>query len=122
MVNDMSNIAYIYQPHFKTQSFRSATKDQQGKIYNYIVVTCSPTYNGVWKYDSNKTALFDIWHNGNIPCYCVPMCECEFIKSLNEITNKNILNKVIKQQKQWYNNNIKNRNYNYVEKPDWLLF
>lgn len=118
----MGNVAYIYQPHFKSKCFRVATKDQQGKKYNYIIVTCSPTYNGVWKYRVPRMLYFNIWKNGNIPCYCVPIADCEFVKPLNEITNTNILNKVIKQQKQWYNNNIKNRNYNYVEKPDWLLF
>ena len=122
MVNSLKNVAYIYQPHFKSNCFRSATKDQQGKKYNYVVVTCSPTYNGVWKYDSNKSSSFSVWTNGNTPCYCVPISECEFVKSLKDISNVDTLNKVIAQQKQWYNNYIKNRDYNYVEKPDWVLF
>lgn len=122
MVNRLGNIAYIYQPHFNSKCFRVATKDQQGNNYNYIVVTCSPTYNGIWKYPATKTSSFDIWKNGSVPCYCVPIDNCEFVKPLDKIADKNILNKVIKQQKQWYNNNIKNRDYTYFEKPDWLLF
>ena len=118
----MSNIAYIYQPHFNSNCFRVAISKQQGTTTNYIVVTCSPNYNGVWKYSSSNLYDYPSWNNGNVVCKCVPISDCEFVKHLNQLKNEDILKQVKKQQLTWFNNQVKNRNYDYVTKPDWLIF
>ena len=116
-----NNIAYIYQPHFNTNCFRVALVNQQGKKYNYIIVTCSPEYNGVWKYNANNVLNYNVWSNNKKECYCVPIRDCRRIKLLNELTNIEVINKVKSQQKKWYNNTVKNRNYTYTDKPEWML-
>ena len=116
-----NNIAYIYQPHFNTNCFRVALVNQQGKKYNYIIVTCSPEYNGVWKYNADNVLNYDVWSNNNKGCQCVPIRDCRRIKLLNELTNIEVINKVKFQQKKWYNNTVKNRDYTYADKPEWML-
>ena len=117
----MTNTAYIYQPHFNTECFRVASNSQQGTVNNYIIVTCSPMYNGVWKYSANKALNYSHWKNGNIDCLCVPIVDCVKIKNLNQIINQTVINKIIQQQQNWYKNQVKNRNYEYVNKPEWFL-
>lgn len=47
------NVSYVWQPKFvspfgdKKIYLVPAVKDQQGVENNYIIVCCSPTYNGV---------------------------------------------------------------------------
>ena len=117
------NLAYIYQPHFKTDCFRVAIKDQQGPDYNYVVVTCSPQYNGIYKYPMKniKDKHYTVWYNNKTPCICVPIKDCEKVKELTEITNNDILKKVKRQQQMWYKSEVENRDYQYVNKPEWML-
>lgn len=117
----MKNVAFIYQPHFKTDCFRVAIKNQQGSDINFIVVTCSPSYNGVWKYDAHNMNSYADWRNNNVWCKCVPINDCTYIKPLEQLSNQNIIKIVKQQQNDWFKNQIKNRNYSYVSKPDWLL-
>lgn len=112
---------YIYQPHFKTNCFRVAKKEQQGEIYNYVVVTCSPEYNGVWRYKADKVHNYETWVNGKLQCYCVPIDDCERIKTLTELVNPDVIRQVKRQQSEWFTNNIKNRDYKYKEKPLWMI-
>ena len=67
----MNNLAYIYQPHFMTDTFRVSCKEQLGDEFNYIVVTSSPTYNGLWKWESKYKDSIEKWFNGKLACYCV---------------------------------------------------
>jgi hypothetical protein len=117
------NIAYIYQPHFKSECFRVASKDQQGPENNYIVVTCSPQYNGIYKYPAKniQDKHYDTWCNNKTLCICVPIKDCEKIKELPQITNEDIIRDVRKQQQDWYKSEVKNRDYNYVNKPEWMI-
>ena len=117
----MENTCYIYQPHFKTDCFRVAVKEQRGFPYNYVVVTCSPEYNGVWRYNAENCDKYDTWQNGRLTCYCVPTKDCVRIKGLNELVNPNVIAKVKLQQTEWYNSTIKNRDYEYKHKPNWML-
>lgn len=119
----MANIAYIYQPHFKTGMFRVAVKDQLGTDKNYIVVTCSPQFNGVYSYPvSNiQEKKYDTWSNNGTNCICVPIVDCQKLKELNEVTNSEVISRIKKQQNAWYNNNITNRDYEYKGKPEWML-
>lgn len=119
----MSNVAYIYQPHFKTGMFRVAVKDQLGVDDNYIVVTCSPQYNGVYKYPVSyiQERKYTTWKNKNVNCLCIPIEHCHKIKELNEITNNSVLKEVKKQQESWYKSNVENRDYTYKERPEWML-
>ena len=117
----MERIAYIYQPHYKTQVFRVAVNKQQHPDTNFIVVTCSEQYNGVWKYDSKLHETCSRWVNNNTTCYEIPISECTFVRSLNELRNSEVIDKVIEQQTKWFKNEVKNRNYEYKEIPEWIL-
>lgn len=116
-----TNMAFIYQPHFNTNCFRVAINDQRGTEYNYITVTCSPMYNGIWKYASQKMREYAHWKNGNIECVCVPIKDCVLLQPLDTIKSDGIRHKVKAQQEQWYKNKIKNRDYTYAKKPDWFI-
>ena len=117
----MENVAYIYQPHFKTGMFRVAVNKQQSLKTNYIVVTCSPQYNGVWKYDGILHKDCGRWLNGKTMCYEIPISSCTFLKSLDEIQQPNKRKEVMRQQKKWIENHVKNRDYSYNEVPEWII-
>lgn len=117
----MLNVGFILQPHFNTQCFRVSKQSQQGKNNNYIVVTCSPKYNGVWKYSPENISKYKTWTNGNIQCICVPISDCIKVRELHEIVDPMMKKEIQTQQKKWYNNAIKNHNYKYVNYPEWML-
>ena len=115
------NTCYIYQPHFNSDCFRVTKIDQQGKPLNYVVVCCAPSYNGVYSWDAKKAEKYSSWKNGSLDCYCVPIKDCTFMKSLESLENPEVIKKVKKMQKNWYNNQVRNRNYEYTKKPEWML-
>ena len=117
----MINVAYIYQPHFNTSMFRVAVNKQQSNDTNYIVVTCSPQYNGVWKYGGEIHKTCGRWVNGKTVCYEIPISSCAFVKSLNEIQQIDKRQEVMKQQEKWFKNEVKNQHLNYKDKPTWML-
>lgn len=117
----MNNVSYIYQPHFKSNCFRVAINDQQGINNNYIVVTCSPHYNGVWRYPADNVSKYDVWYNGKVACYCVPIKDCTLMMTLDKLVNPDDIKKVKRQQKKWYMNKVTNMNYEYKNKPEWML-
>jgi hypothetical protein len=104
-----------------TEMFRVAVNKQQCDIDNFIVVTCSPQYNGVWKYDGSLHRSCGVWPNGKTLCYEIPIKSCTFVKSLDEMTDKVKRKMVADQQWEWFTNQVKNRNYTYSEKPDWFV-
>lgn len=110
----MNNIAYIFQPHYNTGMFRVAKRDQFGKHFNYIVVTCSPSYNGVWKYSVKNLKDYKIWSNDGLICYCVPIDDCEKIMTLDEVDNPTVIKNIKLQQKKWCK-------LNNSEREDWML-
>ena len=115
---------FIYQPHFKTNMFRVSVNEQQGEEWNFVVVTCSPGWNGVWKYPVKNTANYKIWMNGKLKCYCVPTSDCVKIKNLNELTEEKqkwVVDAIKKQQDKWFKSEVRNRNYSYKNKPEWML-
>lgn len=116
------NIGFIYEPHFKTKMFRVAKVCQMGKDFNYVVVTCSPMYNGLYKYDSSKRDNFKTWINGKLECYEIPISECTFVMNLDDIEKPDVKAEIIKQQKKWFNKQVKNRTYDYKNKPSWMLW
>lgn len=95
------NIAYIFQPHFKTMMLRPSCGEQQGTDANYVVVTCSPTYNGVWRWDASKKCDYSTWSNNGRLCYCVPLTDCVKVKELSEVTNPDVLRNVRRTQDAW---------------------
>lgn len=117
----MNNVAFIYQPHFKTDMFRVAVTNQQGSTDNFIVVCCSEKYNGIYHYSAVNRFNYDIWFNNDLACYCVPLKDCDYYMSLKDIRNPKIIKEVKKLQKKWYNNKVKNRDYTYKDKPEWML-
>lgn len=117
----MVKTAYIYQPHFMTSMFRVAVNKQQSKDKNRIVVTCSPQYNGVWEYDASIHKTCGKWVNGKTVCYEIPIECCNRVATLDDIVKPENRKEVIKQQKAWLNNAVKNRDYSYAEVPDWMV-
>ena len=122
------NFAFIYRPKEKNpyngnwdyEYLVPAVKNQKGKNHNYIVVTCAPQYNGVYAWDASKK--YDTWQNGKLLCYYVPRSECVY-KTFDEIPERMremIKPEVIKQQKQWFTNQVKNRDYTYKKMPSWM--
>lgn len=121
-IKDFNNISCIYQPHFMSNCFRVACNKQQGKDFNYIIVTCSPEFNGIWKYPASICKDLSIWLNGKRPCYCVPIEKCTKYKDLDSISNPNTLKEVAKMQARWYASEVKNRDYVYkAGRPEWML-
>lgn len=114
-------MAFIFQPHFNSKCFRVSKTSQKGSLYNYVVVTCSPEYNGIWKYEAKKISGFSSWQNGGVSCYCVPISEYTFLQPLESIKTPEIISKIKKQQHKWVNNTVTNRDYKYAETPDWIL-
>lgn len=115
-----SNMAFIYEPHFKTSKFRVAVADQQCET-NYIVVTCSPRYNGIWKWTKTLGKKYETWYNNGLVCYCIPIDECIKTQELNSIQNPEIRAKVKKLQSKWYKSEVRNRDYEYKNKPEWMI-
>lgn len=114
----MNNVSYIYKPHFNSNCFRVACKDQPVNSICYIVVTCSPEYNGVYRY-TNKG--YKIWMNGHLPCYQVPIGDCVKIKDLKDLFNKEVIKKVKNQQKKWFIGQVTNKDAYKTNKPEWML-
>ena len=114
MKNDR-RIAIIWTPHFKTQCFRVACDRQMSAEKNYIVVCCSPTYNGIYSWDAKKKKDYEVWPNNGRDCYCVPIEDCHFEGDLDLITNKDFYNEVRKAQMK-YLKTVKRE-----KEPEWLL-
>lgn len=116
------NVAYVYQPHFKNHEFRVAKVDQEGLKENFIVVTCSPSYNGVWSYPSENVKKYTVWKNGRLECLCVPIQDCERFKTLEEVVNPVVIENIKKQQEKWFKNQVSSQyGTQYKEKPEWML-
>lgn len=117
----MNDVAFIYAPHYMTDCFRVSKIDQRGSTYNWVCVVCSPGYNGLWRYDTSILGDCDVWQNGKLDCYCVPISKCTFIKKLEDITDEEVIKHIKKMQNKWMSNEVKNTEKHYKKKPDWLL-
>lgn len=120
-IANYKNICMIYTPHYMSQCFRVACDKQRGADNNYIIVTCAPQHNGVYQYPASVTKNAEIWMNGKKQCYCIPISECTKIKDLDELSNPDTISRVKKQQTKWYESTVKNRDYTYKKKPEWML-
>ena len=118
---EYNNISFTYQPNFNTRTLRPLVSEQKGNKWNFVVVTCSETYNGVYKYPASKTKEFDTWGSGRNKRYIVPISDCEKIKELNQITNKETLTIIKEQQSLWLNGELPWCKEKFDEKPDWML-
>ena len=131
-----NNVAFIYGPKEKNpytgewdyKYLVPAVKDQKG-VWNYVVVTCTPSMNGVYSWNHMQNMgnhKWKMWMNGKTPCYYIPKDECKF-RRFEDLNPDHPLTKVIiegtkKQQEKWYKNEVKNRDYEYKKgKPDWML-
>lgn len=117
----MDTMAFIYQPHFKTNCFRVATANQRGKEYNYIVVMCSPEFNGIYSWPAKNKNKYKLWLNGKKLCYQVPIEDCKKTQELEDIKSPAIRDIIRNFQNKWYNNTIRGRDYTYKNKPEWIL-
>lgn len=111
----MNNVAYLWTPHFNSGCFRVDINKQKGKNVNYIIVCCSPSYNGVWKWRPEDSKYFAKWANNGIQCWCVPIEYCEKVQELNEITTPEIIKEIKKNQKAYI------KKYREKENQKWIL-
>lgn len=127
------NIAVTYQPKFVSPFGDSevyavpAVNKQRGSSTNWVVISCSPSYNGVytWEYDAND--IPKVWKNKNLSIYYIPINKMEYVASLEEMQNrtsegaKYMTKEVIKQQTAWINGKVFNQSKVYTSVPDWCL-
>ena len=104
----MINVSYIWMPKFispfgdKETYLVPGVKEQQGTEWNYIVVCCSPSYNGLYRCPASEYKNFKTWENNLKKCYYVPISKCEFVKPLEDIEMEVVRNRVHKIQSNWY--------------------
>jgi len=128
----MNNISFTYGPKGKNPDTDEwdykylvpAIKEQQG-VWNYIVVTCSPQFNGVYRWNHMDKSKCKAWMNGKLPCYYVPIDICTF-KRFDELdmdlpVNQKIIEEVKKQQAKWFKGEVKGKDAYKKKKPDWML-
>lgn len=120
-VLSMNNCAFTWMPKWvspfgdKKVYFVPRIKDQKGQEWNYIVVCCSPSYNGLWKWPSKEAKHLMKWNNHGTMCYYVPVDICEFVKPIEDIQMLDVKKKAIETQRNWYI-------YNHPKRwPFWLL-
>lgn len=131
----MNNIAYTYGPKLKnpetgewdSKYLVPAVKDQQG-VWNYIVVTCSPSYNGVYRWNKMQnigTNKWKKWSNGKTICYYIPRDACKFKRfdelDMSKPVNQKLIEEVKKQQEKWFKGGVKGKDAYKKKKPDWML-
>lgn len=83
----MKSVGVIWEPHHMTNCARVSVTDQQGTEENIVIICCSPGYNGVYKYPAEKKTSYDIWMNGKLACYCVPMRDLERCGNLADLND-----------------------------------
>jgi len=126
-----NNLAFVYRPKEKnpftgnwdSEYLCPSVISQQGKYWNYIVVTCCPSLNGVYAWKAQDKKKYKTWTNGKLECYYIPKSDCVY-KPFDEVPEEmmNLIRPlIIQQQTKWLNNQVKNRNYTYKKKPDWML-
>lgn len=109
-----NNIAIIWQPHYMSDCFRVNVKKQRG-YENYIIVCCSPSFNGLWKYEVEEGSEYDEVKNKSITCRCVPVSDCIYIGGFEKIKDKDLLKEIKNEQKKWLKATGKEK------KPDWFI-
>ena len=126
------NISFIYGPKEKNpytgewdnSYLVPAIKDQQG-IWNYIVVTCCPSMNGVYIWHNLNRKHCKPWMNGKLPCYYVPINICKYVPfdklDMSKPQNQKIIEEVKKMQSKWYKGEVKGKDAYKKKKPDWML-
>jgi len=126
-----NNLAFIYRPkeknpftgNFDYEYLVPSVISQQGKYWNYIVVTCYPSGNGVYAWKASDKKKYNTWMNGKMPCYYIPRSDCIY-KPFDEVPEEMmelIRPSIIKQQTKWLKNQVENRDYTYRKKPSWML-
>ena len=113
-----NDLAIVWLPHFMTGCFRVAVNKQQGKESNYIIICCSPEYNGIWKWKTEDKKHFTKWTNNGTVCYCIPMEYCEKIQELEDIKNPELRREVRKNQENFCKKFRKSTNQTWILKDD----
>lgn len=114
MKNTYKDIAFIWQVHNLSSMARVGVTNQRGEVYNYVVICCMPSKNGVYSWKASNKDKYGLIMNNKKPCYCVPIEDLQFVCSLEDMPET--LKKFVKKsQQEWLK---------YVErdkKPDWFL-
>lgn len=116
-----NNVAYTWTPKWvspfgdKKVYFVPRIENQKGKEWNYIVICCSPSYNGLWKWPAKEAKNLRKWNNNGRMCYYVPLDICEFVKPISEIQMTDVKQEALKTQENWYD-------YTKPQRwPTWML-
>lgn len=129
----MENVSFIYGPKQKdpftgewnNKYLVPAVKDQQGEKVNVIVVTCTPSMNGLYFWNAEKSSTYHKWMNGKKACYYIPVDECKYKKfeelDMTKEKNQWLIGEVKKQQAKWYKGEVKGKDAYKRKKPDWML-
>lgn len=97
----MKNVAYVWEPHNLTGTVRAACYLQREAV-NYIIICCSPSRNGVWRWKLPENGEFPtVIMNGKLPCYVVNFSDMEFVQPLDSIKNPAMRKRIRKEQEDW---------------------
>lgn len=109
------DLAIVFEPHFMTRKVRASVDNQQGKEWNFVLITCSPSNNGLYKYPASLCKDYSIWSNRGRECYEIPMRDLEMVKELGDIKRPDLIEEIKKSQKEWLK--ISKRK----SVPEWFL-
>ena len=124
-----NNVSYIYAPKGKdpftgvwnNKYLVPAVDSSQGEDINYIIVTCCPSLNGVWVCKAENYKNYKTWDNNGRLCYYVPIDDCEYKMSLEDLKNPPIINAIKNQQQRWWRGQVKGKEAHKRGKPEWML-
>lgn len=115
MKTKYDNLAIIWQPKFTTDEFIVDRKKQKGKNYNYILVCCAPSYNGLWKYKVDPNKNYGTFINKSVICTCIPVEDCEKVHDLEYFKGTELEGAIRSEQNRWFKQTKK------VRRQDWMF-
>lgn len=114
MKNSYSDVAFVWEVHHLTNKVRVGVSNQQGVKDNFVVICCTPSMNGLYKWDARNKSNYSMITNNRKTCYCVPIEDLKFINKLEDMPES--LKKIAKSmQEDWF------KFYKKKNEPDWFL-
>ena len=122
-LSQYDNIGVIYMVHNKTDIARVACSDQMGKKINYVIICCG-WMNGIYSWDATKKSGYEIWYNGKLPCYCIPIKDLQLVKRFEDIKDDSPYFKLIdSMQMAWWQGEIRNGKAHKTDRyPEYFLY
>lgn len=114
MKNNYKDVAFVWEVHHLTNKVRVGVSNQQGIDENFVVICCTPSMNGLYKWDAKNKSNYSLVTNNRKSCYCVPVDDLKFISRLNDMP-VDLINIAKGMQEDWFKFN------NKAKKPEWFL-